>query len=198
MRDEPTLAGAYQAIGRYFCAFSALERELGEAIKVIFRLRDHEASDAIVAAFGNALNKINLVWTASLRAKKADGSETPNDWKEKASNTMTAILRCNDERNELAHSFLEPKADGSVELARFKLRGGELKGDPNIWTQDKFNAQVEQMTDLMGQVQSMTKDLSQLKIPSPETWMSFSERRQISSRLWDALDPHIRAAILQH
>jgi len=26
---------AYQVIGKYFCAFSALERELGEAIKVI-------------------------------------------------------------------------------------------------------------------------------------------------------------------
>ena len=62
VEDDPC-AKAYQAIGAYFCAFSALERELGEAIKVIFRLEQHEASDAIVAAFGDVSKKINLVWS---------------------------------------------------------------------------------------------------------------------------------------
>ena len=47
MSDEH--ANAFQAIGAYFCAFSAMERELGEAIKVIFRLQNHEAADTIVA-----------------------------------------------------------------------------------------------------------------------------------------------------
>jgi hypothetical protein len=39
-------AKAYQAIGEYFCAFSAVDYELGEAIKVAFGLQNNEASDA--------------------------------------------------------------------------------------------------------------------------------------------------------
>ena len=64
---------AYQAVGEYFCAFSALERALGEAIKVIYHLDQHEAADAIVAALGDMSKKINFVWTASRMAKNANG-----------------------------------------------------------------------------------------------------------------------------
>lgn len=138
-------ADAYQAIGEYFCAFSALERELGETIKVIFRLGAHEARDTIVAALGDVSKKINLVWTASQFAKRADGSDTGKDWKENADKTMAAIWKCNGDRNQLAHSFLEPKADGSVELTRLRLEGGELRGadDPNKWTRDNFRTKLK-------------------------------------------------------
>src|SRR5262249_54016317 len=40
------LAQAHQSIGEYFVAFSSVELELGEAIKVVFGLRDNEAGDA--------------------------------------------------------------------------------------------------------------------------------------------------------
>ena len=89
---------AHQAIGAYFCAFSALERELGEAIKVVFRLQGHEAADAIAAALEMA-KKIDLVWTAVLLAKKADGTETTEEWKEKAAATMSEIYGSNSQRN---------------------------------------------------------------------------------------------------
>jgi hypothetical protein len=196
MSEEGAFAKAHQAIGAYFCAFSALERELEEAIKAIFRLQAHEASDAIVAALGDVSKKINLVWSASMVAKNADGSETPNHWKEDANKTMQAIWDCNGSRNQLAHSFLETKADGSVELARLKLEGGALKGQgPSTWTQDNFKTKTERLRNLTRQVQIMTAGLSTFKIPIPHAgWMSVDSfqpmQRQFSSALWEALNPH--------
>jgi hypothetical protein len=43
--DEYPETKAHQAIGAFFCAFSELQQELGEAIKVLFRLQDHPASE---------------------------------------------------------------------------------------------------------------------------------------------------------
>src|SRR5512144_1522103 len=114
MAEESPCAKAHQAIGEFFCEFSKLERELGEAIKIIFRLEQHEASDAIVAALGDESRKINLVWVAALLAKNADGSEITSSWKDAADEKMKDIWACNGNRNQLAHSFLEPSIDGSV------------------------------------------------------------------------------------
>ena len=50
MSDETEFAKAYQAIGEYFCAFSVLDRELGEAVKVVLGLQSHPAADFVVAA----------------------------------------------------------------------------------------------------------------------------------------------------
>jgi hypothetical protein len=35
MSDDAKFAEAYQALGKYFSEFSALERELGEAVKAV-------------------------------------------------------------------------------------------------------------------------------------------------------------------
>jgi hypothetical protein len=94
--EQSPYAEAHQAIGEFYCEFSKLERELGETIKVIFRLEEHEASDAIVAALGDVGRKINLVWAAVLLAKNVDGSETTTEWKDKADKTMKAIWQRND------------------------------------------------------------------------------------------------------
>jgi hypothetical protein len=199
MGEEP-LAKAHQAIGAYFCAFSALERELGEAIKVIFRLQAHEASDAIVAAIGNMSTKINLVWFAFLLAKNTDRSETAARWKEKVKKTMGAIEDCNGKRNQLAHSFLKPKSDGSVELvyrkrSRAKSKGKKLKGkdDPKPpWTQDTFKSEVERLNDLAHKLRSLTKELSTFTISTID-WRAalFTVPPQLySSSFFDVLNPH--------
>src|SRR5262249_914678 len=122
--------------------------------------------------------------------------ETPTSWKENANKTMQAIWECNGHRNQLAHSFLEPKADGSVELARLKLEGGELKGEsPSTWTQDNFKTKLARLRNLTERVQSITKDLSTFTIQIPNAgWMSVDSYqpmpRQFSSALWEALNPH--------
>jgi hypothetical protein len=133
MPEDSPHAKAHQAIGAYFSAFSALEHELGEAIKVVLRLQNHESGDAVVATLREVFKKIQLVWTAVLVAKNADGSETTKNWKDKARNTMTAISRCNEERVFVAHSRLEPQTDGSVVLDRLQVAGGELKGKGETW-----------------------------------------------------------------
>jgi hypothetical protein len=148
---------AHQAIGRYFCAFSALEQALGEVIKVIFRLEQHETGDAIIAALGDVARKINLVWTGALRAKNQDGSEPSDHWKENVNETMKEIHECNSQgRVPLAHSFLEPRVDGSLALARLKADGGELKGEvPKIWSQDDFNIKVDRLQVLTKKLQTV-------------------------------------------
>jgi hypothetical protein len=55
---------AHQAIGAYLCAFSALDQELGETVKVIFRLQAHQAADTIVAALEDFSRKARLVRAA--------------------------------------------------------------------------------------------------------------------------------------
>ena len=171
-------AKAHQAIGAYFCAFSALERELGEAIKVVFRLQGHEAADTIAAALEMA-KKIDLVWTAVLLAKKADGSETTEEWKEKAAATMSAIYGSNNERNALAHSHLEPAADGSVAFARLQNRSGVLKGkgEPNKWEQANFASKIAQLSELTKQLEQIKSDLVTAKILYPDLgWLNAVHR----------------------
>src|SRR5215831_13040030 len=58
---EPNYAKAYEAIGEFFCAYSALEGELAEAVKAIFCLHEHPAADTIVAALEDFARKARLV-----------------------------------------------------------------------------------------------------------------------------------------
>ena len=113
---------AYQSVGEYFCAFSALERAVGKALKVIYRLDQPEAADVIVAALGDMGKKVNHVWMAAQMAKNADGSETSHDWKNTAGRTMSEVWEYSNDRNRLAHSFLDPNTDGSV-----TIEGGMLE-----------------------------------------------------------------------
>jgi hypothetical protein len=92
MTDE---AKAHQAIGAYFCAFSELERELGEALKVVLQLQNNPAADAIVAAVGDFVRKANIVREAAQGAKNADGTEPTGEWKTSTDRTIADILGCN-------------------------------------------------------------------------------------------------------
>jgi ABC-type uncharacterized transport system substrate-binding protein len=84
MSDEMEFAKAYQAIGKYFCAFSVLERELGEAVKVVLGLQSHQAADYVVAALNDVARKASLVQAAVGVAKNVNGSETSEEWKRSA------------------------------------------------------------------------------------------------------------------
>jgi hypothetical protein len=165
MAEQSPYAEAHRTIGDFFCEFSKLERELGETIKVIFRLEKHEAGDAIVAALGDARKKINLVWAAARMAKNADGSETTTEWKENADEIMRAIHKRNDIRNRLAHSFLEPLIDGSVAVARLQVERGELTGrDKEQWTQKEFEDEIKNLNKQTAKLQLVKSDLSTMKI----------------------------------
>jgi hypothetical protein len=104
---------AHQAIGAYFCAFSALDRELGETVKVVFRLQQHEAADTIIAALEDFSRKVRLVRGAVQVARHADGSATSAEWRAAADETSKKILALNDTgRVPLAHSFSVFPFDG--------------------------------------------------------------------------------------
>ena len=160
---------AYQSVGEYFCSFSALDRAVGEALKVIYRLDQHEAADAIVAALGDMGKKVNLVWMASQMAKNPDGSETSHDWKNAVGRTMSEAWEYSNDRNRLAHSFLDPNTDGSV-----TIEGGMRDvGVHGPWTKDQFKAKAQRLSVLTQQVQTLTNDLSTFAITIPDAdWIS--------------------------
>ena len=131
MTNDP-LAKAHQAIGAYFCAFSELERELGEALKIVLQLRGNPAADAIVALVGDFKRKASIVREAIQHARNANWTEPTDEWKAKADKTMGDILGCNNPgRVGLAHDYLEPHPDGSVSLQK--------PGQPKTpWTSTDF------------------------------------------------------------
>jgi hypothetical protein len=165
---------AQQAIGAYFCAFSALEQELGETVKVIFRLQTHEAADTIIAALDDFSRKVRLVRAAVAVAKNADGSETSAEWKTAADQTMTKILGVNEnDRVLLAHSLLEAKDDGSVQFTRLHLPGGVLKNRQQVWTKPEFEKKIGELTSLTRRLQDIKRDLSTFTINLPNLgWMT--------------------------
>lgn len=100
---EPQYAKAHQAIGGYFCAFSALEQDLGETIKVILHLQEHEEARDVVVL--NAGQKIDLVRSSAAVAKNADGSDVAKTWKDNADRALLpSLLRKMTKKKRMARS----------------------------------------------------------------------------------------------
>jgi len=185
-------AKAHQNIGAYFCEFSNLERELGEALKVILRIDNHEAGDAIVAALKDVARKIELVEAAVLLAKHQDGSDASQEWKDSANKTISAMWKCKDDRIVLAHAHLEPDEDGGVSISRLKIDDGKVRGSPYKWTDEDFGRKVDGLKALKQQLAQLRGELSKLKVPYRELeWLSDTgqifQPRRMSGNLWDAL-----------
>ena len=163
---QMTLSKAHEAIGEYFCAFSNLERELGEAIKVVLRLQGNPAADAIVALIGDFARKAGVVREAIQTAKHVDGTDPDQVWKDNADDIMGKILGCNNpDRRDLAHDYLDPHPDGSVDLQK----PGK---DPKPWTTAEFDAKILKLKDFTIRLRTVTTELTTLRIPVPTGWMS--------------------------
>jgi len=167
-------ADAYQAIGKYLCAFSRMEQELGESIKAVLGLQKNEASDAIVVALGDVARKASLVRAAIQDAKNADGSDVSAKLKEFAETKMKSVFKCNDDRVKLAHSLLDPQADGSVELVRLKITDGKITGRDAIpWSYQDFEAKIQQTNVLTEELETLNGELRSFKYSVPNVgWMS--------------------------
>jgi hypothetical protein len=183
---EPTFAKTHQAIGAFFCAFSALDGELGETVKVIFRLQQHEAADTIIAALEDFARKTRLVRGAVSIAKNADGSETSDQWKTAADKTMTEILAANDNRVLLAHSVLDPNEDGSVKIKRLHLPQGVIKSREVTWTKTDFERKIDELRKLARELQGLKNDLSTFRITVPTGWMTLDPYQPHLTRMGSA------------
>jgi hypothetical protein len=180
MSDE---AQAHQGIGAFMCEFSALEQELGEAVKIVLRLHGNPAADAIVGVISDFGRKTNIVKEAVQTATKVGGTATTLAWKASADKTMNEVLGCNNpDRVDLAHCYLEPQPDGSVNLSRPGKK-------PKTWSAPDIDTKIGTLRRLTSEVATIRSDLSNLNIPVPTGWMSVDtfQPRQISPRLWDAL-----------
>jgi hypothetical protein len=180
--EESPYAQAHQAIGEYFCAFSALERELGEVLKVVLRLQGNAAADAIVALIRDFVRKALVVGEAIQTATKADGAATTPQWKAQADKTLADVLGCNNDRRDLAHDYLEAFPAGSITLQK--------PGQPSrSWSYENINSKIAKMGKLTSELTGIRTDLTTLNVPIPTGWMSVDtfQPRQISQQLWDAL-----------
>ena len=149
MSDDAKFAEAYQALGKYLSEFSALERELGEAVKAVLNLQGHDAADIVVAALRFPAIKADLVKDAVAVAKNADGTETSDEWKAKAKKTLGEILSHNENsRNPLAHWHLEPQEDGAIKLAPRKQ-----PTDQKTWN---LKHKIEEVLRLTEQLRTIT------------------------------------------
>jgi hypothetical protein len=163
MTETSPLAAAHQAIGAYFCAFSRVEDELGESIKVVLGLQNNPAADAIVVAIKDFARKAGIVSAASVGAKKADGSDAPAEWKDKVKVTINRVFACNDDRNVLAHSLLQPNSDGSVGLVRHGKATGDKWSLTNITSKtNDMDKVAEELKALNGELRTFTYTISNL------------------------------------
>jgi len=160
VNDDKKFAKAHQAIGTYFCEFSELERELGEAVKVVLHLEDHPAADLVVDLLRYPGTKARLVKDAAqIATKKKDGSEISTKWKTRADKTLGKILNHNDTcRDHLAHSHLEPQEVGTVKVTR-RIEGQWKSKNWDLQT--KIN-EVQRLTERLREVRTQ---LSQLDVP---------------------------------
>jgi hypothetical protein len=169
--DANPPAKAHEAIGEFFCAFSRLERELGEALKVVLQLQGNPAADAIVGIVHDFARKVRVVRAAVQTAKNLDGSDPNERWKVDADELMGKILGCNNPgtkdlgRVDLSHDYLDPRADGSVSLRK----PGQ---EPKIWTSQNFVDKIAKLNDLTAKLKTVTTDLTTLRIQIPSGWIS--------------------------
>jgi len=156
VNDDTKFAKAHQAIGQYFSEFSELERELGEAVKVVLHLEGHPAADIVVAALRYPSTKASLVRAAAKIARKKDGSGTSTEWKAKADETLNEIIKhSNGSRNTLAHSLLQPREDGSVNVtSRTLSHTGQMTQETKPWN----------LKDEIDKAQRLTKELREIRI----------------------------------
>jgi hypothetical protein len=162
----------HQSIGEYYCAFSELEHELGEAIKVVLRLEGHVAADAIVAAVQDFHRKANIVLQAVQGAKNADGTNPTPEWKSAADQTLREVIGCNNpHRVRLAHDHLKPHTDGSLDLQ-------QPGKEPNNWSSEEFERKIAKVKALTSALRTLRTELTTLNIPVPTGWMSIDAFQQ--------------------
>jgi hypothetical protein len=159
VNDDTKFAKAHQAIGQYFSEFSELERELGEAVKVVLHLEGHDAADIVVAALRYPSAKASLVRAAAnVATKKKDGTEISTKWKARADKTLGKILNHNEAcRDHLAHSRLEPQKDGSVKVTRHGRRNTS-----KVWN---LKNKIDEVRRLTKRLRGIRDELSKVDVP---------------------------------
>jgi phosphoribosyl-dephospho-CoA transferase len=109
------------------------------------------------------------VWAATQLATNANGSDTTEKWKSDANTTMKEILACNGDRVHLAHSLLQPHADGSVSFTRVNVDGGRIKGrEPVTWSQNDFATKTNRVNELTQKLRAVRNSLETFTIVIPD------------------------------
>jgi hypothetical protein len=161
-------AKALEAIGAYMCAYSDATYELGETLKVLFRITNNEMADAIVAALGDFARLAELARVLCQDARNADGTELSEERKKQIGRVISDCFTCNQERVKIAHGRLEPRSDGSVAIVHVKVDKGKVKGKvPIIWSPTDWTENTKNLTKLADELRNFQQELKTIKIQIP-------------------------------
>ena len=88
--------------------------------------------------------------------------------------TIKRVFECNtNDRVPLAHSLLQPNADGSVDLVRLKIDKGELQGKNGVkWSKVDFGEKIQRLNKLADELESLNRELRTFKFAIPDlSWV---------------------------
>jgi hypothetical protein len=162
MTTEDQTQAVYAQIGKFMCAFSALEQELNEAIRVVFKLHDNDWWNVIVASLSDFARKVNTVAGAMDYARTVDGKLPQEDVIKQHKKLLNKVKGFNQTNRVLvAHSLLEPKADGTLQMTRMTV-DGQLKITPHVWTLQNLEEKIQELESMARDIRGLRSYLSTL------------------------------------
>jgi len=160
-RPKDNRAATEQALGRFLVSFSCLEREVGEAVKIVLSAK--EPADLIVAALGDFARKVNTVKAAIKHAQGVDRKPASEEWKKSTLKTMNACLKINEEwRVLLAHASMEIEESGDLKMRSLTITGGKFEPKEETKTAAELQAAADNIDVLIERIRTSGKELTTL------------------------------------
>jgi len=174
---EANRAATEQALGRFFVSFSGLEREIGEAVKVVLSAK--EPADLLVAALGDFTRKVNTVKAAIEHAQSVDRKPVTEECKNYTRDTMNDCLKIKDEwRVLLAHASLQIEENGDLKVRHLTISGGKFEPKEDTKTAAELQTAASSIDSLIERIRASTRELTTLvfTIPSQNLFLSTASR----------------------
>lgn len=142
----------FRLVGEFMFHFAMLENELDGLLQRMMGLETISA--AILTANIDMSKKVNLAITG-IPFQYLAGIDTKKRVKD-----LKKLLKINDDRNLVAHSFFGPPTSGDgVQFNRTTARIN-LKMDPIIWSEAEFEAKFRMMREARELVAALTKEVT--------------------------------------
>jgi hypothetical protein len=152
------LDAIHQCLGRFFVAFSEVERELGAALVSVFKLNGHPSRDVIVGEIDFA-RKLTILDAAAETATTLDDKPADTEWKEEVKSTIKKLHAMNgQDRVLLAHAYLQPREVNNRPVLCIERRR------PATWTTEDFEQKIAGLNKLANRLHELAEELTTLKI----------------------------------
>jgi hypothetical protein len=154
------LDGIHQCLGRFFVAFSEVDRGLGAALVSVFKLQGHPSRDVIVGEIDFA-RKLRILKAAADIATTLDDRPAETVWKQEIQSTIKNLHTVNErDRVLLAHAYLQP-GEANAEPVLIINRPGRGSA---TWSTEDFERKIAGLNKLAKRLHELADELTTLKI----------------------------------